>query len=68
MVKNCKKSKIDFFVNYIRRADPACIKIKSKIQNMKTLSVPLKGVCWYNKVSYTLDYILWIYVISGLDQ
>ncbi len=49
IVKNCKKLKIDFFVNYIRRADPACIKIKSKIQNMMTLSVPLKGVCWYNK-------------------
>mgnify|MGYP001216633313 FL=1 len=49
ILKNCKKSKIDFFVNYIRRADPACIKIKSKIQSMITRSLPLKGICWYNK-------------------
>ena len=49
IVKNCKKSKIDFFVNYIRRADPACIKIKSKIQSITTPSDPIKGICWYNK-------------------
>lgn len=48
IIRYCKKSKIDFFVNYIRRADPASLKIKSKIQNMKECSVPPKGICWYN--------------------
>ena len=48
MVKTCKENNVDLFVNYIRRADEACIQIRSWIQEGK-ISTPIKANVWYSK-------------------
>ena len=48
MVKLCDSNKIKLFINYVRRADPACLKIREMIANKK-IEMPIKGFCWYTK-------------------
>jgi predicted dehydrogenase len=48
IVKICEKKKIDLFVNYMRRTDPAVEKIKTRIDN-GTIEMPIKAIGWYTK-------------------
>ena len=48
MVKLCNDSKVNFFVNYMRRSDPGILKIKKMISSGE-FSLPIKGVVWYSK-------------------
>lgn len=48
MVDTCEKEDIALYVNYIRRADPGVIEIKTRIENSE-ISAPIKGVVWYSK-------------------
>ena len=48
MVRLCSTNKIKLYVNFIRRADPAVIKIKEWIDSRK-IGKPIKGVVWYSK-------------------
>ena len=44
----CSKKKIDIYVNYIRRTDPAVIKIKSMLET-GSIEKPIKAVVRYSK-------------------
>lgn len=44
----CNAKNIDVYVNYIRRADPAVIEIKARLE-AREIETPLKGVAWYSK-------------------
>lgn len=48
MVEACEAAGIGLLVNYMRRADPAVLQIKSLIESGK-ISPPIKGVVWYSK-------------------
>lgn len=48
MVEACEAAGIGLLVNYMRRADPAVLQIKSLIEAGK-ISPPIKGVVWYSK-------------------
>jgi len=48
MVRLCSTNKIKLYVNFIRRVDPAVIKIKEWIDSRK-IGKPIKGVVWYSK-------------------
>lgn len=44
----CEARGVALFVNFIRRADPAAIEIKHRI-DVGEIAQPLKGVAWYSK-------------------
>lgn len=44
----CKDNKIKLYINYMRRSDPAILKISKMISNKKFI-MPVKGVVWYSK-------------------
>ncbi len=48
IVNLCKDKRIELYVNYIRRADSAVIKLKEYFDTEK-ISKPIKGVVWYSK-------------------
>lgn len=48
IVDICEKAGVGLFVNYMRRADPGCIEIKSRIES-GIISGPIKAVVWYSK-------------------
>jgi len=48
MVEMCENADIDLFVNYMRRADPAVIEIKRRIDNDE-IAMPFKINAWYSK-------------------
>lgn len=48
MVKKCESAGVKLFVNYMRRADPGSIEIKSRIESGR-IAAPIKGVAWYSK-------------------
>lgn len=48
MVETCKNNNVGLFVNYMRRADEACIQIKSWIERGKIIA-PVKANVWYSK-------------------
>lgn len=48
MVEACETAGIGLLVNYMRRADPAVLQIKTFIESGKILP-PIKGVVWYSK-------------------
>ncbi len=51
IIKICDDSKVDIFVNYMRRCDPGVIEIKNKLDK-NIIKNPLKGICWYSKGLY----------------
>lgn len=48
IVDMCEKAGVKLFVNYMRRAEPGCIEIKSRIET-GVISGPIKAVAWYSK-------------------
>lgn len=48
MVDECEKADVKLFVNYMRRADPGAMEVKSRIESGK-IEQPIKGVAWYSK-------------------
>ena len=48
IVEICEKNNTKLYVNYLRRAEPGILKIKSMI-NSKKFTSPFKGLCWYSK-------------------
>ena len=48
MVEACEVAGVQLFVNYMRRADPAVIEIKARIESGQ-IATPIKGVVWYSK-------------------
>lgn len=48
IVDLCEIAGVKLFVNYMRRADPGCIEIKSRIKS-GVISGPIKAVAWYSK-------------------
>lgn len=48
MVESCQKFNCQLFVNYVRRADPAVLEIKSRLE-VGQINTPAKGVVWYSK-------------------
>lgn len=48
IVNLCKDKGVEIYVNYIRRADSAVIKLKEYFDTEK-ISKPIKGVVWYSK-------------------
>lgn len=48
IVASCAQAGTQLFVNYIRRADPAVLEIKARL-NSGQIALPLKGVVWYSK-------------------
>lgn len=48
MVRLCQRNGVPLFVNYMRRSDPAVLKVKQMICEGK-ISTPLCGVVWYTK-------------------
>ena len=48
MVDACDKAGINFYVNYMRRADTGVIEVKRRIEENK-ISAPIKGVVFYSK-------------------
>lgn len=48
IVDQCRKQGVQLFVNYIRRADPGVMAIKTRIK-MGQICVPFKAVIWYSK-------------------
>jgi len=48
MVNTCSEKGVELYVNYLRRADPAVIEIKRRIETGE-ISSPIKGVVWYSK-------------------
>lgn len=48
IVDLCKLKKVDLFVNYIRRSDPAVLEVKSRLVVGKIVP-PFKAVVWYSK-------------------
>lgn len=44
----CAQARIQLFVNYVRRADPAVQQIKARL-DAGQITLPLKGVAWYSK-------------------
>lgn len=48
MVNACAEKGVELFVNYLRRADPAVVEIKRRIEAGE-ISSPIKGVVWYSK-------------------
>ena len=48
MVEACESAGVKLFVNYMRRADPGSIEIKTRIESGQ-IAAPIKGVAWYSK-------------------
>ena len=48
VVRVCREKKISLFVNFIRRADPAVLEVKRRIDT-GCLRGPFKAVVWYGK-------------------
>jgi len=48
MVRACRRKKIQLYVNFIRRADPAVLEVKRRIEAGR-LQGPFKAVVWYGK-------------------
>ena len=48
IVDECEKADVKLFVNYMRRADPGAIEVKSRIESGE-IELPIKGVAWYSK-------------------
>ena len=48
MVEACESAGVELFVNYMRRADPGAIEIKTRIESGQIVA-PIKGVAWYSK-------------------
>lgn len=48
MAQMCEESSVKLLVNYIRRADPASIEIKRRIEAGE-IKQPIKGNVWYSK-------------------
>ena len=48
MVQACSSAGVKLLVNYVRRADPGAIQIKSLIESGQ-IAGPIKGVVWYSK-------------------
>jgi predicted dehydrogenase len=48
MVQMCQDASVKLFVNYIRRADPAIIEVKRRIESHEVM-LPIKGNVWYSK-------------------
>lgn len=48
MVETCESAGVKLFVNYMRRADPGVIEIKTRIKSHQ-IAAPIKGVVWYSK-------------------
>jgi len=48
MVAACESAGVKLLVNYVRRADPGAIQIKSLIESGQ-IAGPIKGVVWYSK-------------------
>jgi predicted dehydrogenase len=48
MVAACESAGVTLLVNYVRRADPGVIQIKSLIESGH-IAGPIKGVVWYSK-------------------
>ena len=51
IVKECEYRGVDLFVNFIRRTDPAILKLKSML-NKNKLSTTFSGICWYSRGLY----------------
>lgn len=48
IVDQCRRQGVQLFVNYIRRADPGVMAIKTRIKTGQ-ICVPFKAVIWYSK-------------------
>lgn len=48
MVDVCESAGVKLFVNYMRRAEPGAIEIKTRIESGQ-IEAPIKGVVWYSK-------------------
>lgn len=48
VIVKCKEHGVRLFVNYIRRADPAVIEVKRRLDE-GLISFPFKAVVWYSK-------------------
>ena len=44
----CKEHQCQLFVNYIRRADPGVLEVKTRLEK-GLISHPVKGIAWYSK-------------------
>ena len=44
----CKKAGVKLYVNYIRRADPGALEVKSRLDSGR-INSPIKGIVWYSK-------------------
>jgi predicted dehydrogenase len=48
MEERCQSAGVPLFVNFIRRADPGVLEIKSRIESGQ-IAMPFKAVAWYSK-------------------
>jgi len=48
MVEMCNAMKVPLYVNFIRRADPAVLEVKQRLNSGK-IALPFKAVVWYSK-------------------
>lgn len=66
----CRNHKIKLFVNYVRRSNPAIVKIKRKIEEGH-FTTPVKGIVWYSggflhNASHFFNYLeSWLGKVTG---
>lgn len=48
VVQKCSEKRVQLFVNYIRRADPGIMKIKTLL-SLGEILFPIKAIVWYSK-------------------
>ena len=63
----CLNNKIDLFVNFYRRSDPGVLKVKSMLNEM-SITKPFKEFFGIQKVLFTMDRILLIFLSFGLEK
>lgn len=48
MEEHCRAAGVQLYVNFIRRADPGVIEVKSRLESGR-IAMPFKAVVWYSK-------------------
>ncbi len=48
MAEHCRSAGVPLYVNYIRRADPGVLEVKSRLESGH-IALPFKAVAWYSK-------------------